>query len=314
MKTTRIITMCVAAGIAVAAGLPAQVKSPQKTGQLPARQQAASQQQFDSPEAAESALISTLQSEQAAALASLLGPGARTIMTSGDASQDRAEQAQFVRLYQAKHTLKTDPRDPNRVILLIGDEDWPFPVPLVRRNGKWAFDSSETEVEMKARRIGANELDAIEICAGYVDAQKQYASEEHGKAGTLTYASRIMSTSGAFDGLYGSNEGDMLVPRGFAEAEWNGAGAKPYHGYYFRILYGQGPNAPGGAHEYRVKDKLLGGFGLVAWPARYGETGVSTFIVNQEGVVYRKDIAPAPNSKSSPVTRFDPDPTWSPVE
>ena len=271
------------------------------------------QQPFDSPDSAAIALVEAAENHDAARLSFVLGPRGRDILTSDDPAQDRAEQSEFARLFRARHQLRPDPRDPSRVIMSIGDEDWPFPVPIVQRNGKWGFDPSESKVEMQARRIGTNELDAIEICAGYVEAQKQYASEEHNKAGTLTYAWRIMSPSGSQDGLYSEGAGKALVPRDFAEAEWNGS-AKPYHGYYFRILNGQGSSAPGGAHDYRVKNKLIGGFGLVAWPAKYGESGIHTFIVNQNVVVYQKDIALRPGGGPSPVTVFDPDSSWSPAD
>jgi len=195
------------------------------------------------------------------------------------------------------------------MVLSIGDEDWPFPVPIVRSNGKWSFDASSGKVEMEARKIGTHELDAIEICAGYVDAQKKYASEVHGKDGILKYAAHMKSAAGVSDGLA------PLVPQGLIDATWDGQknALKPYHGYYFRILDGQGPNAPGGAHNYMVKNMLMGGFGLVAWPAQYGVTGIHTFIVNQDGVVYQKDIAPPSAGAPLPITRYDPDPSWMPV-
>ena len=275
------------------------------------------QEQFDTPDAAAVGLIDAAANHDTARLALILGPHAKSILSSGDADQDRAEQSEFARLFRAKHQLKPDPRDPARVIISIGDQDWPFPVPIVQMNGRWVFNSDESAVEMEARRIGTDELDAIEICTGYVEAQKRYAAEDHGKVGTLTYASRLDSTPGNHDGLYWESAGESaLVPRGFADAEWSGRNgkAKPYHGYYFRILDAQGPDASGGAHDYRVKNKLIGGFGLVAWPAQYGVTGIHTFIVNQNGVVYQKDIAPSSNGGASPVTLFNPDSSWSLVE
>jgi hypothetical protein len=167
-------------------------------------------------------------------------------------------------------------------------------------------------VEMRARRIGTNELDAIEICAGYVKAQRMYASEDRDKDGLLEYALHMMSAPGSHSGLYWEGSGDALVPRDFAEAVWDGQkrSAKPYHGYFFRMLDGQGPHAHGGAHTYVSKNKLIGGFGLVAWPARYEMTGIHTFIVNQDGIVYQKDISPAPGGAGITITRFDPDPSW----
>jgi hypothetical protein len=275
------------------------------------------QERFDSAEAAAQAVINAVDSHDSARLAAIFGPQAKGILTSGNPAQDRDEQTEFARLARAKHRLEISPMNPNRAILAIGDEDWPFPVPIRRVDGKWSFDPTETPVEMRARRIGAGELDAIEICHGYVDAQLKYASVDRDKDGLLEYAPRLMSTSGRQDGLYWEGAGGPLIPEGLARAAWDGAGkgqAKPYHGYYFRVLEGQGSNAPGGAHNYFVKGKLLGGFGLVAWPAEYGVTGIHTFIVNQEGVVYQKDIAPVPGTPRPPITRFDPDHSWELVE
>jgi hypothetical protein len=199
----------------------------------------------------------------------------------------------------------------NRMILSIGNEDWPFPVPIVKKNNAWMFDSSMGALAMRARRIGAGELDAIEICAGYVGAQEAYSQrrDTHDES-VLQYAKRISSTPGKHDGLYWQGQ-DSLVPQGFAEASTDHP--KPYHGYYFRVLTAQGPNAPGGAHNYMAKDMMIGGFGLVAWPAQYGVTGIHTFVVNMDGVVYEKDLGPPSSGLASPVTRYDPDKTWTPV-
>ena len=272
------------------------------------------QERFDSADAASQALIDAADKHDSARLGAIFGPQGNAILTSGDRGQDRAEQAEFTRLARAKHQLIPDQRNPNRVILSIGDEDWPFPIPIVRSNGKWSFDSSETRAEMQARRIGTHELDAIEICAGYVEAQQKYASEDREKGGMWKYASHMIAADG--EGLYREGASDSLVPRGLADATWDGQKrpTKPYHGYFFRILDRQGPDAPGGAHNYVVKGQLMGGFGLVAWPAQYGVTGVYTFIVNQDGVIYQKDIAPPQGGASLPITRFDPDPSWKPVE
>jgi hypothetical protein len=280
------------------------------------------QERFDSSEAAAQALIDAVDNHDSARLSAILGPQAKGILTSGNATQDRDEQTEFARLARAKHRLEISSMHPNRAILAIGDEDWPFPVPIVRANGKWSFDASETPAEMRARRIGADELDAIEICHGYVEAQMKYASEDRDQDGVLEYAPRLMSMPGRHDGLYWEGAGEPLIPEGLAKAAWDGAQkgqAKPYHGYYFRVLHGQGPDAPGGAHNYFVKDKdkndkLIGGFGLLAWPAEYEVTGIHTFIVNQDGVVYQKDIAPVPGKPPLPITRFDPDRSWEPVE
>jgi hypothetical protein len=275
------------------------------------------QERFDSAEAAAQAVIDAADAHDSARLSAIFGPQAKETLTSGDAEQDRAEQTEFARLARTKHRLEISPMNPNRAILAIGDEDWPFPVPIVRTKGKWSFDASETPVEMHARRIGTHELDAIEICHAYVEAQLKYASDDRDKDGMLEYAAHLMSTPGRHDGLYWEGASEPLVPEGLAQAAWDGArkgSAKPYHGYYFRVLEGQGSHAPEGAHNYFVKNKLIGGFGLVAWPSEYGVTGIHTFIVNQNGVVYQKDIAPVPGKPALPITRFDPDDSWQPVD
>ncbi|HEY3837839.1 MAG TPA: DUF2950 family protein [Bryobacteraceae bacterium] len=274
------------------------------------------QQRFASAEAAAQALIDAAGHHDQATLAAIFGPQGNSILSSGNPEQDKAEQAEFARLAHSKNRLHQDRRDRNREILAIGDEDWPFPVPIVRKDGKWSFDPSEARTEMQARRIGAHELDAIEICAGYVEAQRKYATEARDKDGLMHYANHISGAPGREDGLYLAGRAASFVPQGLADAAWaeRRGNAKPYHGYYFKILDGQGPHAPGGAHNYLVKNKLLGGFGLVAWPAQYGVTGIETFIVNQEGIVYEKDIPPPPAGKPIPISVYDPDPSWTPVE
>jgi hypothetical protein len=268
------------------------------------------QQRFDSADAAAQALIDSAEKHDGLRLAAVFGPQGNAILTSGNVAQDRAEQTEFSKLASAKHQLIVDTRNSNRVILSIGEEDWPFPVPIVRSNGKWSFDASEAKMEMEARRIGAHELDAIEICTGYVEAQRKYASADHDAGGAFEYAAHMMGATDGHGGLV------PLVPKGLADATSDGQknALTPYHGYFFRILDGQGPHAPGGAHNFRVKNKLMGGFGLVAWPAQYGVTGILTFIVNQNGEIYQKDIAPVPGAAAVPIRRYDPDPTWRPVE
>jgi len=275
------------------------------------------QERFDSADAAAQAIIDAAAGHDSGRMAAILGPQAKGILTSGNPAQDRDEQSEFARLARAKHRLEISPMNPNRAVLAIGEEDWPFPVPILRKNGQWSFDATETPVEMRARRIGADELDAIEICHGYVAAQMKYASEDRDRDGMLEYSSHLISRPGGQDGLYWKGTSQPLIPEGFANAGWDGArkgGPKPYHGYYFKILDEQGPNAAGGEHNYLAKGKLIGGFGLVAWPAEYGVTGIHTFIVNQDGMVYQKDIAPVPGKTPVPITRFDPDHSWEPVE
>jgi hypothetical protein len=287
---------------------------------LPAIALAQAPKTFDSADAAVQALIDATEKDDAVALSALFGLGGKAVLTSGDAGQDQKERAEFARLARAKHQLEPDPLNSAVTILAIGSEDWPFPVPIVRsKDNKWYFDASQGEVEMRARRVGANELDTIEICAGYVQAQMEYAAQVRDKHGMLEYAQRIAGAQGQLDSLYWGGSAEPLVPKAFADAAVEtGQGAavkpKPYHGYYFRVLRAQGPNAEGGRHNYMVKDSMIGGFGLVAWPAHYGLSGVHTFIVNQNGVIYEKDLGNPATSLSTTVTSYDPDKSWTRVQ
>ncbi len=202
------------------------------------------------------------------------------------------------------------------MILLVGDQNWPFPVPLVNTGQRWRFDPSLGSLEVRARRVGANELDAIEICSGYVEAQQAYAAQHRSGAATMEYAKAIVSSPGQKDGLYQPGASPELVPEGFADAsvETPGRKAKPYHGYYFRVLREQGPNAPGGPHKYMAGKYMIGGFALVAWPAEYGVTGVHTFIVNEDSLVYEKDLGPQTSTLAPALMRYDPDSSWSRVD
>ena len=281
---------------------------------LPAITLAQTPKAFDSAESAAQALIDATEKDDVAALAAIFGPGGKAVLTCGDTEQDKKERAEFARLARDKHQLEPDPLNSAVMILGVGLEDWPFPVPIVRskdNKDKWYFDASQGAVEMRARRVGTNELDTIEICASYVQAQMEFAAEVRDKHGMLEYAQRIANAKGQPDTL--------MVPKAFADAAVetaNGTAAKPkpYHGYYFRVLHAQGPNAEGGRHNYMVKDSMIGGFGLVAWPARYGVTGVHTFVVNQGGIIYEKDLGTPATSLSTTVVSYDPDKSWTRVE
>ena len=286
---------------------------------LPAITLAQAPKAFDSAEAATQALIDATEKDDLAALSALFGPGGKAVLTSGVAEQDKKERAEFARLARDRHELQPDPLNSAVTILAVGSEDWPFPIPIVRNKDKWYFDASRGAVEMRARRIGANELDTIEICAGYVEAQTEYAAHVRDKHGMLEYARRIAGAQGQFDRLYRGESAEPLVPKAFADAEaetekGGEAQPKPYHGYYFRVLQAQGPNAAGGKHNYVVKDSMIGGFGLVAWPAHYGVSGVRTFIVNQDGIIYEKDLGNPRTSLSTSVSSYDPDKSWTRVQ
>ena len=282
------------------------------------------QRSFASPSDAAQALIDAARADNQAALISVLGPSADKLISSGDPVQDRTTRATFVAAYDAKHML--DPRGSDRVELMVGKEDWPLPIPIVQVGGRWHFDSAEGAEELINRRIGKNELLTIRTLLSGVEAQHEYfdrlkASEGHG-----TYAQKIISTPGQTDGLYWEVfEGEAASPlaslidtahdeEGYPGPEAAGGRPTPYHGYLFRILNAAGPNAMGGAKIYIVNGQLTRGFAFVAWPADYGSSGVVTFIVGPEGVVYQKDLGPDTTQTVSKVTRFDPDPSWARVD
>lgn len=212
----------------------------------------------------------------------------------------------------------------DKTVLYVGKEDWPFPIPLVKKQGSWRFDTNEGRQELLARRIGRNELSVIQVCLTYVDAQREYALKDRDGDGLLAYAQKFASSPGKKDGLYWeAKEGDEQSPLGplFAAAQKLGYTAKkpagkplPYHGYYYRILKAQGKNAPGGAYDYVVKGKMIGGFALVAYPAQYGSSGIMTFIVNHEGVVYQKNLGQDTEKTAQAMKLFDPDRTWKKAE
>lgn len=283
--TTRIFTIAI---FALAGSMWAQAPAPVK-------QAAAAQTTFESPEAATQALIDAASKNDVATLKAVLGSSAKGILTSGDPKQDEAERQEFAKIATEKHHLEQSSMNSHVMVLLIGDQEWPFPIPLLHEGDRWRFDSQRGAVEVRARQLGANELDAIQACAAYVGVQEAYAAKKRSSAGTLEYAESVATSP---------------VPKEFAEA----AGphpSHPYHGYYFRVLKQQGPNAPGGQHPYLLGKTMIGGFALVAWPATYGVTGIHTFLVNQAGVVYEKDRGAR---SSIPPTSYDPDPKWEPVD
>jgi hypothetical protein len=268
---------------------------------------------FDSPEAAADAVIAAAESNDMAELTAIFG-SSKGILTSGDPRQDAQERAEFARVARARHSIEKDPMNLNRVFLVVGPEDWPFPVPLVQQDGKWSFDPAQGEYEVRARRIGANEIDVVDLLAGFVEAQRQYAGADRDNDGILEYAEFLLSSPGKTDGLY--SEAAPRIPKEFAMAEVRpGVHPKPYRGYYFHVLTMQGATDRARAHSYLVNGKhMMGGFALVAWPAQYGVTGVHTFIVNQEGVVYEKDLGAPASNLTPPVRAFAPDKSWTRVD
>jgi hypothetical protein len=270
---------------------------------------------FDTPDEAAKAVIAAAEKNDIAALDAIFGANSKAILTSGDPKQDAEERAEFARVARSKYKIEKDPMNLHRVVLDVGPEDWPFPVPIVEKDGKWSFEPAQGELEVRARRIGANEIDIMDMCAGFVQAQQQYAEADRDKDGILEYAEFLMSDPGKDDGLFSSTA--ARVPKAFAEAEVRAGRAKavPYHGYYFHVLTSQAASDHGAAHNYLVQGKhMMGGFALVAWPSQYGVTGIHTFIVNQDGVVYEKDLGTPASSMTAPVKAFAPDKSWVRVD
>jgi len=276
---------------------------------------AVTQKTFATPKEGADALIQAAAAYDVPALKEILGPESEDLLSSDDPVGDKKAVADFAAKAQQKNEVVMDPKNAKRATLLIGDDSWPLPIPLVRVGGKWLFDTKAGRQEILFRRIGANELDAIQICRGYVDAQHEYAIEKHDNAEVNQYAQRVISTPAKHDGLVWRNPDGSLggpIAESIAKALEEGYTNKgqPYHGYFFKILKGQGPAAPLGQLDFVVKGAMIGGFALAAAPADYRVTGVQTFIVNQDGVVYQKDLGPDSLKIFRDMELYNPDSTW----
>ncbi len=277
---------------------------------------------FVSPEEAVTALMDAIKTDDREALLSIFGSKAASELSSGDEVSDRAERQRFLKAYEDKNSLER--KGDNKVILQVGNDDWPFPIPIVKKGSKWYFDTKAGKKEILNRRIGRNELRVIETVQGYVGAQREYISKDRTGNGVYAYAQKIISTPGKKDGLYWeAKEGEEESPAGpfMAKAAQEGYSRKakagkqsPFHGYYFRILTAQGKSAPGGTYDYVVKGNMILGFGLIAYPAKYGSSGIMTFIVNQEGVVYQKNLGKNTTKLATAIKKYNPDKTWKRVE
>ena len=273
------------------------------------------QKTFATAQQAADSMILAVKNDDVPALLDIFGPAGKDFVSTGDDVQDKNSRASFAALAQEKMSVDIDTHHPNRAILSVGNEDWPVPIPIVKQGGKWHFDSQAGTAEILDRRIGSNELDAIAICRGYAEAQKEYASEIHDDSGVNQYAQRIISSPGKHDGLSwqnadGSQGGPVgeAIAKAIAEGYTNKSG--PYHGYYFKPLKGQGPAAPLGQLDYVVEGVMIGGFALVAWPAEYRVAGVQTFIVSYDGIVYQKDLGPDTGKIAAAMELYNPDKTW----
>jgi hypothetical protein len=286
--------------------------------QLRAQTAIAKARTFPTAEEAANAFIDAAEKFDETALKEILGPDSWDIIHTGEPARDREVAKQFAALARVKNQISRQPRNPQRAFLSIGEDDWPFPVPIVKTGGRWSFDTKAGRQEIFYRRVGANELDAIQICRGFVEAQHEYALMKHDSSGVNQYAQRIISTPGKQDGLawqsadgtWGGPIGEkvaLAIERGYTSR------TEPFHGYFFRVLKGQGPAAPLGQLDFVVKDVMIGGFALIAFPAQYRLTGVKTFMVSHDGVVYEKDLGPNTLEIAGQIDRFNPDKTWSPV-
>jgi Protein of unknown function (DUF2950) len=300
-------------GAAMAADTPAPATKPASV--TPA---AAGPQTFDSAEKAADALVNAAEKFDVTSLVRIVGPKGEDLILTGEFAQDRERAHEFAAQARKKKHVALDPKSDARAYLLVGEEDWPFALPIVKHDGRWSFDEAAGREELMYRRIGSNELDAIEICEGYVDAQFDYAYRKRQGYTANQYAQRIISTPGKQDGLAWKNpDGTWGGPIGekIAEAIQQGydVNADPYHGYFFKVLKGQGPAAPLGTLDYVVGGIMIGGFALIAAPAEYGETGLKSFMVSNTGVVYQKDLGPDSLEEFQKMELFNPDKSWTPV-
>ena len=315
--------LCMALQIAIVSTciyFPALAQNPEKQEPLPSNAAVGSTARgFDTPQAAAEGLIQAADPYDVPALSQIFGPEAEGVIFTGEFPLDKKHADDFVAEAREKESVSIDPKTRARAFLLVGSEDWPFPVPIVKRGSRWFFDTRAGKQELHYRRIGANEIDAIEICRGYVEAQDQYALQPREGYGVNQYAQRIISTAGTQDGLAWQNaDGSWGGPIGqkIAHAIEQGypPGAEPYHGYFFKILKGQGPAAPLGRMHFVLKGVMIGGFALVASPAEYGVTGVRSFIVSHDGVVYEKDLGPETLKTFQRIEVFNPEKSWIPVK
>jgi hypothetical protein len=271
---------------------------------------------FKTPQQAAEALIKAAEANDVPALLKIFGPDGKDIVSSGDTVRDKSDRARFIEKVRQKMEVTFDVADPKRAVLIVGTDDWPMPVPIVEKQGKWRFDSKDGRREILARRIGGNELNAISLLRGYDEAQREYASALHDGSDVHQYAQKWISSQGKQDGLaWWGKDGKPAGPVGEEVANALAAGytkkTEPYNGYYFKILTAQGPSARLGARDYIINGAMIGGFAAIAWPATYGVTGVQTFLVNTDGNVYQKDLGPDTKKIAPTIKTFNPDKSWT---
>ena len=280
---------------------------------------APAQKTFPTPDDAAAALVAAAKANDTKALLAVLGPAGKTVITSGDPVADETARARFAASYDEAHQIVAG--NDNTMVLQTGKDQWPMPIPLVNTDQGWRFDTAAGKDEIVTRRIGRNELSTIQSCLAYADAQREYYDRNPAKTAPRSYAQHIASSKGKKDGLYWDTaDGEPESPLGpeFATARAQGYSPgqgkpSPYHGYYFHVLTAQGPHAPGGAYDYVAHGKMIGGFALVAYPAEYGSSGIMTFLVNQQGAVYEKNLGPSSAKLAQAMKNFDPDETWTKI-
>jgi len=310
-----------AALIVVLSGAAASVSivATQSGNASPAASSVAQQKTFATPQEAADALVQAAGTYDLPTLEQILGSDSKDLLSSEDPVSDKNKAAEFATKGRQKTKVDLDPKNASSAAVLVGDDGWPLPIPLVKKGNEWLFDTKAGRQEMLYRRIGSNELDAIEICRGYVDAQQAYALEKHDNSEVNQYAQRVISTPGKHDGLVWYNADGGLggpIAEGIAKALQQGYTdkSKPYHGYYFKILKGQGPAAPLGQMSFVVKGAMIGGFALAAAPAEYRITGVQAFLVGFDGIVYQKDLGPDTLKIFREMVLYNPDKTWTPTD
>lgn len=279
------------------------------------------QKKFTTADEAVKAFISALRADNEKDLAAIFGPSAEGLISSGDAVSDRQRRERFLKAYDEKNSLVAEGKG---MVLNVGQDGWPFPIPIVKKGNSWMFDTEQGKQEVLNRRIGENELNTIQTLLAIVDAQREYAMNDWDGDGLSEYAQQFWSDPGKKNGLFWeTKEGEAPSPLGPLVVDVVGKGYQkkqpgekpsPYQGYFYKLLTAQGKNTPGGAYDYVVKGKMIGGFAAVAYPARYGNSGVMTFIVNHDGIVYQKDLGKDEEKKAREMKKFDPDKTWVKVQ
>jgi hypothetical protein len=283
----------------------------------------AGQKSFATPQQAVAALVAAVQDNNEAEISAILGPGSEDLTSSGDKIADENSRMRFLKAYAEKNSLAQE-SEARLALLIIGEMDYPFPIPIVRQGDTWRFDTQAGRDEILNRRIGRNELHTIEVMQAYTDAQREYACQEPTGSGT-EFAQKFSSSEGKKDGLYweaGKDEeespfGPLIVraaEEGYEEGSLDKVPPEPFYGYYFKILKSQGEHANGGPYNYVVDGNMVLGFALIAYPAKYGNSGIMTFIINQEGVIYEKDLGEDTSTAAAAITTFDPDDTWRKYE